>query len=180
MSSSLDQLLRLDRQYAFYAGFHRNRINQLIHVICIPLIVISVLIFLSFVKLPVPIFQDGARFLTSFYAIYYIILDVQIGLSALPLVLSYHILAKLALSAIKSTPYIICFALLLQVIGWSAQLFGHFYFERRSPALTESVVQSFLVAPLFVFLEPILMSGYFPNLQQRLLPSSGENHSKTH
>lgn len=167
--SSLDKVLNLEQQYAFYAGYHRHPKNQFIHIVCIPIIVISILIFLSFLKLPFPIIQDGACFLAAFYAIYYIVLDFKIGTSALPLVFAYYVLAKLALSTINSTRHVLYLAVVLQVVGWSAQLFGHYYYEKRSPALTESVVQSFLVAPLFVFLEPVLISGYFPALEERLL-----------
>ena len=43
--------------------------------------------------------------------------------------------------------------MLLHVGAWIAQFIGHYYFEKNSPAFTDSLVQSFLIAPMFVLID---------------------------
>lgn len=57
--------------------------------------------------------------------------------------------------------------LLIQFVGWLAQLLAHMLFERRSPALLDNFMQAFLLAPLFVFMELLFVLGYRPALQKR-------------
>ena len=45
---------------------------------------------------------------------------------------------------------------------------GHAVFEKRKPALMDGLVQSFLTAPLFVWMEVLFALGYRPELQERL------------
>ena len=39
------------------------------------------------------------------------------------------------------------------ILSWIAQFGGHFYFEGNRPALTDSLIQAFLVAPIFVLID---------------------------
>lgn len=52
---------------------------------------------------------------------------------------------------------------------------GHYIFEGRKPALLDSLVQAFAVAPLFVFFELLFLLGgrRSPSGQLRCLPSGG-------
>ena len=43
--------------------------------------------------------------------------------------------------------------LAFHVVCWIAQFVGHGVFEKRAPALLDSVDQAFITAPLFVLLE---------------------------
>jgi uncharacterized membrane protein YGL010W len=43
--------------------------------------------------------------------------------------------------------------MLLHIGAWVAQFIGHFYFEGNRPALTDSLVQAFLIAPMFVLID---------------------------
>eukprot|EP00959_Pyramimonas_sp_CCMP1952_P418895 8775069-Pyramimonas_sp.AAC.2 len=45
---------------------------------------------------------------------------------------------------------------------------GHAVFERRKPALMDSLVQAFAMAPLFVHMEVLFWMGYRPALQARI------------
>jgi uncharacterized membrane protein YGL010W len=47
----------------------------------------------------------------------------------------------------------IYYATILHTLSWIAQFGGHFYFEGNRPALTDSLLQAFLVAPIFVLID---------------------------
>ena len=128
---------------------------------------------LSFLK--VPIFLDASFCATLFYAIYYFILGRKVGFAALPLVFFYCLTSKILLYFCKTTKSIALVVGVMQFFGWTCQLYGHAVHEKNSPALTESIMQAFLVAPLFVVLEPLLRLGYFPKLNEDL--SSGNSKS---
>jgi uncharacterized membrane protein YGL010W len=57
----------------------------------------------------------------------------------------------------------------LHVFAWYMQIHpGHGIFERRKPALMDSLVQAFALAPLFVHLEVLFWMGYRPRLRIKL------------
>ena len=45
------------------------------------------------------------------------------------------------------------YASVLHILSLIAQFGGHFYFEGNRPALTDSLIQAFLVAPIFVLID---------------------------
>ena len=57
---------------------------------------------------------------------------------------------------------------IIQGISWAAQFFGHYFFERRAPALLDNLFQAFLLAPLFIFMELLFVLGYRPALLKRI------------
>eukprot|EP00976_Prorocentrum_cordatum_P041083 833984-Prorocentrum_minimum.AAC.1 len=60
-------------------------------------------------------------------------------------------------------------AVALHVLSWYMQIHpGHAVFERRKPALMDSLVQAFAMAPLFVHMEVLFWMGYRPALQARI------------
>lgn len=48
------------------------------------------------------------------------------------------------------------------------QFVGHGAFEKRAPALLDSLVQAIVLAPFFVFMEVLFIFGYRPELQKRI------------
>ena len=58
-------------------------------------------------------------------------------------------------------------SLVMHVTGWVLQILGHLVFERRLPAFFDNILQAFLLAPLFVFMELLFLIGYRPALQKR-------------
>jgi uncharacterized membrane protein YGL010W len=68
---------------------------------------------------------------------------------------------------VTRTPNAFLIAGVLQAISWAAQFVSHSVFERRSPALVDNAFQSFLMAPLFVFMELLFALGYRPALYKR-------------
>jgi 2-hydroxy fatty acid dioxygenase len=60
-------------------------------------------------------------------------------------------------------------ALALHALAWYMQIHpGHAIFERKKPALLDSLVQAFAAAPLFVWLEVLFAFGYRSELQKRV------------
>lgn len=53
-------------------------------------------------------------------------------------------------------------------MSWIAQFIGHGAFEGRAPALLDNLVQAFVLAPFFVFMEFLFKFGYRPELQRRV------------
>ena len=57
---------------------------------------------------------------------------------------------------------------LIHIIAWVAQFAGHSVFEHKRPALFDSLIQAFVMAPFFVFLEVLFKMGYNLELQQKI------------
>lgn len=56
----------------------------------------------------------------------------------------------------------------LSAASWIAQFVGHGIFEGRAPALFDNLVQAFVLAPFFVWMEILFHLGYRPELRSRL------------
>ena len=68
-------------------------------------------------------------------------------------------------AAIENAPY---YALGIHVFSWLMQFYGHGAFEKRSPALLDSLVQALTLAPLFVWLELLFVLGYKPAMAKKI------------
>ena len=159
-------LLNVDvsKELAFYGAYHNNFENQVIHIICVPLIFWSALVLVGL--------GTQARLLpllvTTFYASYYIFLDLYVGfLSACLYLFLWKIADDFILSHQTTRLTGASWAILAQVIGWGLQVFvGHAIYEGRKPALLDSLTQAFSLAPLFVVYETLWM--IFPGFQHEL------------
>jgi 2-hydroxy fatty acid dioxygenase len=56
----------------------------------------------------------------------------------------------------------------VEIVAWIAQFIGHGAYEGRAPALLDNLVQAFVLAPFFVFMEVLFYFGYRPELQKRV------------
>ena len=151
---------KFEKEMRFYAAYHNHPANQMIHIIFVPLIVVSLLaLFSSFST----ILATGA---IALYALYYLQMDVKLGVAAMPFLFSWWWLGNYWAA---STPSIWRAFLGTQIVSWGVQVaVGHYVFEKRSPALLDSWQQSFLLAPLFVIVEFLMMIGFFPELSKRV------------
>ena len=59
-------------------------------------------------------------------------------------------------------------AIAVEIVAWIAQFVGHGVYEKRAPALLDNLLQAFVLAPFFVFIEGLFMLGYRPELQRRV------------
>lgn len=150
--------------YEFYKKYHQNKINKIIHILCIPLIVWSFSVFLNSI-----VINFSLNYITN--SSFWNIFNVNITLSFILLsfyLLIYSILdftcfqvMSIFLFIIWSTSYLFLYyctfpfyyALIVNIISWVMQFIGHGVFEGNRPALMDSIKQAFLMAPLFSYYE---------------------------
>ncbi|KAG2445739.1 hypothetical protein HXX76_000345 [Chlamydomonas incerta] len=189
--------LNLREQLAFYGAYHNHPINQLIHFVFVPAILWSILVWLSYIgplgallgaaggeplarlglgglaaRLPAAAAAalqptSPAFLVAALYGGFYIALDVVAGASwflcvGLPLAWS-------AVWFAGAVPNAWQWALGVHVFSWYMQIHpGHAVCEKRKPALLDSLVQAFALAPLFVWYELLFLLGYRPALRREL------------
>ena len=152
MSSVFD----LSGQYNFYKKYHKNPINVLIHVVCIPLIVWSFCVLLT------PIVVFSAKFNLTFiisclYSFYYIILNYNLGKFMVSFMMMCWFTSYLFYYNTKGPLF---YGLLINIFSWIMQFIGHGIFEGKKPALMDSLIQAFLIAPMFVLIDILKWIGY--------------------
>ena len=70
----------LEKQFSFYGAYHSNNVNKIIHVICVPAILWTSLVWLS----NIPSIYSGKDIgfeIAIFYGLYYIVLEPHAGVS---------------------------------------------------------------------------------------------------
>lgn len=100
-----------------------------------------------------------------FYATFYILLEPVAGALVAPFLIGGAAYANHLLAT--HGPGVNYWFGAIQVVTWVAQFIGHGAFERRAPALLDNLVQAFLLAPLFVWMEILFFFGYRPELKAR-------------
>lgn len=100
------------------------------------------------------------------YSGFYILLEPVAGTVTVPLIIGWiayanHLTTTYPSSANKT-------ALVLEVVCWIAQFVGHGKFEGRAPALLDNLLQAFVLAPFFVWMEVLFSLGYRPELKARV------------
>lgn len=160
----------LDSQFVFYASYHDNFVNQITHIIFVPLIVFSFCVLLGFTpsygtweflgqEMPI----NFALFYACISAAYYAVLELPgfAGVLAGSLMMAAYIGAS---NLMKTYDANYCWngGIFGVFFGFAAQIFTHQVFEKRSPALLDNIFQAFVMAPLFVVMETLFMFGYRP------------------
>lgn len=138
-----------EKQYLFYEKYHNDPTNKLVHIITIPIIVLSLFIFGSFVKLG--IFINLSFMLWIIYSIIWIFLNPLAGFTGS----MFYLLLLVISNLLSGIPGIV--VLFIHICCWVAQIYSHKHFEGNSPALMDSLIQAFLMAPLFVVCEMLFM-----------------------
>nr|ODN98739.1 hypothetical protein L204_02703 [Cryptococcus depauperatus CBS 7855] len=167
--------LDVEEELAFYSSYHSNKVNQIIHFICIPQILWTWLIVAAHVSPPGAkainfclglTFQPNLAFVWMVsYMTYYILLDPFGGVS----VTLCKALCSTHTHVCEISPSVLPFTLAVHVCAWVAQFIGHGFFEHRAPALTDSLVQALVLAPFFVHLESLFyFFNYKPKLQKKI------------
>ena len=122
----------------FYKQYHKNETNIFIHKICIPILIIT---FLGMCE------NYWCLFIFIFYnSLYY-------GYKKYDWCCFLY-LSILFISGILIRKILVFNQLLLlHIASWLGQFIGHLVFEKNSPALFHSFINSILWAPLAVYLE---------------------------
>lgn len=133
-----------------YGASHRNPRNKLLHWICVPVIVVSVIGLLW--ALPVPLaFAEASPWLNwgtitlAAGLIYYFALSPRLGIGMIPVLLAVAVCVRW-LDGFATPLWLLCLALF--VIAWIGQFIGHVY-EGKRPSFFKDV-QFLLIGPLWL------------------------------
>lgn len=153
----------LEEQMSFYAAYHQDARNKATHFFGVPLIAFSLMIPLGWLRTDLEGFSlSAALVVTALLLLYYLLLDIPLGLACCALfglmLWGADGLSQAPLGASLS------WFLALFVGGWALQLWGHVY-EGRKPALVDNLFQVF-VAPIFLAAEVFFALGYKPRLHE--------------
>jgi uncharacterized membrane protein YGL010W len=151
----------LSDHMASYGAYHRDPRNRATHYVGVPLIIFALLVALS-----VPRWEGTtpAMLLVAVCGLYYLALDVRLGLAMLPPVLlllwGADAVAGLA-PAVTWGVFAVAF-----IGGWAIQLLGH-RFEGNRPALMDNLFQVF-VSPIFLLAEAAFALGWREELRKQV------------
>lgn len=151
MKSIIDQL-------STYKSVHLNKKNVRTHFFGVPLIVMSVMVLINMLNIT---WRSDSNEITLplmpiialFVVIYYLVLDVKIGLIATLLFAPVY-WAALNISGLPNAGWL---ALGIFVVGWIIQFVGHHY-EKAKPAFVDDLNQ-LLIGPLFLVAEVVFALG---------------------
>ena len=154
-------------QAQLYASYHQNIKARHTHFVGVPLIILSTMIFLGFIKIIVPgVFATNLACIATLIAlIYYFRLNWELALALAPILLILLFIANW-LSKNGPTSFSLWSFILFFVIGWGLQLYGH-YLEARKPAFMAHLTQA-LIAPMYLVAELFFMAGYMKPLKEKI------------
>ncbi|KIM45861.1 hypothetical protein M413DRAFT_440916 [Hebeloma cylindrosporum] len=174
---TFSDLLNVDKQLSFYGAYHSNKVNILIHVLCVPMIVWSFQALVA--PLPMPSFIPAYHYVINDYMVfdtnyaslmgvvylaYYYLLEPVAALLYTP----QMVITVLTATAFSYKPGFATQAGLLHAFSWIAQFLGHGVAEGRAPALLDNLIGAVVLAPFFVHLEILFGLGYRPAMHKRI------------
>jgi len=184
----------LERQFVFYASYHNNPVNVAIHLVCIWNLLWSILYLLHLVSLPpalelAPLSLLGQQLPLDLSAIFaviwmvaFILMEPLVGSVGAGMVLALHSLTFKLSQEVEVDPLsglqLWKIVLALHIFLWVLQFIGHGVFEKRAPALLDSLDQALITAPLFVLLEVFCFCGYRPQFYKKCMKQVEENIGK--
>ncbi|WP_321925930.1 Mpo1 family 2-hydroxy fatty acid dioxygenase [Paraburkholderia guartelaensis] len=157
----------LTEQLTQYAAYHRDARNIGTHFVGIPLIVLALAVLLSrpVIALGLPVPVSPAWLLFGAATIYYLVLDVPLGL--MMAVVSVACVAFGAWLAQQGTAAWLGGGVGLFVVGWIFQFVGHIAWEHRKPAFVDDLI-GLMIGPLFVLAEALFSIGWRPALREAI------------
>lgn len=178
-------LSALERSFVFYGSYHSDAVNQAVHIIFVPLIVLTFFTLLCQVPLGVaapwpesgllgPL--SGATVLLGVFVSFYLYLAPSaLGVSASAGMVGLYLAGVALYSSAALGGRNIYIAIGLNVLSWVAQIYAHQVHERRSPAFLDNLFQALFMAPLFVFIETIIKVGFLADLDAKTAPFIAAN-----
>ena len=157
-------------QAKFYAAYHQNIKTRYTHMAGVPLIILSIMILLGFVKIMIPgvFLTNLANIATLIALIYYFRLNWRLALLLTPIMLILLLIAN-SFSLNGPTWLGLWSFLLFFIVGWGLQFYGH-YLEGKKPAFMDNLCQA-LIAPLFLVAELYFMAGLMHSLKEQIYGS---------
>ncbi|KAM9970311.1 hypothetical protein ACTFIR_002163 [Dictyostelium discoideum] len=166
-------IFNLVDQASSYGAYHHNTINKFIHIVFVPLILLTAFIFvdnlphspfLEDLLIPLNSISNGlipvalSTPLAIALSLYYCILDVRVGLASMLWINAANYAAVYSINTygLELATY---YGTIVHIVSWISQFIGHGVFEGRRPALISNIFQVF-IAPFFVTLEVVFMFGF--------------------
>lgn len=166
--------LNLEKQLLFYGAYHHDPVNVGIHITCVPMILMTGLLFATNTPaIPLPSYlaipylpPNLGVIAAALYSTLYVLMEPVAGGMLAPFILAGAAVGNYLTDMYGATANYI--ALGIHVVAWIAQFVGHGKFEGRAPALLDNLVQALFLAPFFVWFEVLFYFGYRPELRSRL------------
>lgn len=167
---------KLEKDLAWYAAYHSNPTNKVIHCVTVPLLLVSGVTGLrNFANAGSMTFFGGSRIALNFptaiitgYSLYYLYLDAPSG-ALWAFLQGAPILAIANHPAVQRIENLTLVSAAVHAALWFVQVsVGHGIFEKRKPALMDGFVQAVSSSPLFVLLEVLLAVGYKKELAEKV------------
>ena len=177
----------LEEKFSFYASYHNDAVNQFIHIICIWPILLTFLLFVTYtptfftmanpisgilkvqfgLSIPAIIDVNMCFIVATYYMLVYMVVEIPgiVGTLAALLVLACFLLVQ---HIREAHPDFLLPAIVIHVVCWLAQFYGHAFHEGRSPALLDNLYQALVMAPLFVLMEIFFVFGYRPKFRSKI------------
>lgn len=186
-------VLNLEDELLFYKQYHYNHTNVAIHMVFIPMILFTYILAFNYLTIP---FDYAVTILDSWfgihdlktiekiapylnlgsllavgYSLFYCLLD-YFGFLVTPLIVFVAIYGKYYTMTYLETSYsitqILSAIMFVNTVSWIFQFIGHGVFEKRKPALLDSLVQALVLAPFFVVFEIAFFFGFRKDLEVNL------------
>lgn len=186
----------LVKELTFYASYHADWRNQVVHIIFVPLLVATAMVFLAYVPplvraRPLGLPLNWAMVAATAWSLHFVCAAPLIGslVALLTYAMAFGATALVdreqSKAGAKGVPdaakfgQVAMWAGVMHVFGWYMQLHpGHAIFEGRKAALVDALMQSFMDAPLFVWMEVAFALGYDPALSDQLHSAVVAQHAE--
>lgn len=157
----------LKKQLIFYRSFHFDTINVLVHSVFVPTILFTSMGLLMNVPLPLgdPAVYNLGNAGCLGYGLFYLVLDLQGGLIAAPLLYLFALKNTQWLATVEDYNFWLGEVF---VLSWVIQIVSHAVFEKRAPALLDNLLQALVLAPFFVLFEGLFLLGWRVDLKKEV------------
>jgi uncharacterized membrane protein YGL010W len=139
----------IDQWFASYSGDHRNATNQLIHVVCVPAILWSVIALLWCIPAPGTLFRPGIWAGMAMFAatLFYYRASRKLGLG---MIVTFVLMGLLTYALYESlgAMRLMWLAIAVFVVAWIGQFVGHKIEGRKPSFLTD--LTYLLIGPAWV------------------------------
>lgn len=139
----------IDRWFDSYSGDHRNHTNQLIHVVCVPAILWTVIALLWCIPAPAPMLRPGvwAGLAMLAAALFYLRQSRRLGIGMALVFFVCGVVTRLLHDAL-GTRDLALLAVAVFVVAWIGQFVGHKIEGRKPSFLTD--LTYLLIGPAWV------------------------------
>jgi uncharacterized membrane protein YGL010W len=146
----VDQRSELQRWLGSYAEDHRNATNQVIHWICVPLIVWTVVALLWVIPVPPAIGKPGlwAALVAVGAMGFYIRLSKRLAAAIFIAFVAYFVLTHFLFQALGARG-LLWTAVAVFVVAWIGQFIGHSHYEGARPTFLRDLTY-LLIGPLWL------------------------------